>query len=258
MDLGLKGKNVLITGGSKGIGREISILFSKEGANVTIIAREEKYLSNTISILDNDNGSHSYHAVDLLNEGSAEKLISKIIKNQTFDILIHNVGGGLGVKDPLSKVSDWNKVWYFNVGIAIEINRLVVPLMKKKKWGRIIHISSISALNAMPKINPYGGSPPYAAAKSYLNNYTKSLGRELAKHNIIVSALMPGAVFSKGKHWDRLQKKNPKLVNEFLVNYYSTNRFGQPKEIAPFALFLASEQASFASSAIINIDGGAI
>ena len=258
MNLGIENKNVLITGGSRGIGREISIAFAKEGANVTIIARNKKDLKNTVQTLNANPGEHRYYEKDLLENGSVINLFPNILKKQSFDIIVHNLGGGLGIKDPLSDVNDWNKVWYFNIGIALEINSLIIPLMKTNKWGRIVHISSISALSGGPKIKPYGGSPPYSAAKAYLNNYVKSLGRELAIHNIIVTALMPGAILSQGKHWDRLQKENPKLVNDFLTNYYSLGRFGHAKEIAPFAVFLASEQASFASSAIINLDGGAI
>ena len=68
---------------------------------------------------------------DLLENGAVKNLIPNILKKQSFDIIVHNLGGGLGIKDPLSDVNDWNKVWYFNVGIALEINSLIIPLMKK-------------------------------------------------------------------------------------------------------------------------------
>ena len=158
----------------------------------------------------------------------------------------------------MAKVNDWLKVWEFNVGIAIQMNAQLIPPMKVNKWGRIVHISSMNAVTGGTMVDPYGGSPAYNCAKAYLNMYVKNIGRELAKDNIIATAVMPGTIFSKGKHYDKLQKKNPQLVKEFLYHHHAIGRFGKAEEIAPFVLLLCSTHASFAAGSLMSIDGGAL
>ena len=175
---------------------------------------------------------------------------------ETIDIVIHNVGGALGIKDLFCSVDDWYKVWYFNVGIAIEMNALIIPEMIKNNWGRIVHISSISAKLGELSSKIYGGAIPYAASKAYLNSYVRNIAREFASYNIIISAIMPGAIKSENKFWDKLSKTNPDLVKRYLDEHQAIKRFGSPGEIAPFVSLLASEKASFACGSIIEIDGG--
>jgi 3-oxoacyl-[acyl-carrier protein] reductase len=256
MDLGIKDNRVLITGGSKGIGVAIAKAFAEEGCKVSLVARDEDQLKKTVEELGT---GHDYLDVDLLESGAPTKAAKELIERHgTFDIVVHNVGGGLGIKDPLASVEDWANVWNFNVGIAIEMNALLVPLMQKQKWGRIVNISSIAAVTGGPMVEPFGGSPQYAVAKSYLNSYTKVLGRELAKDNVVVTAVMPGAILSPGKHWEKLQKSDPKKVDEYLQHHLAAGRFGKAEEIAPFVVFLASELASFASGSVIPVDGGTL
>ena len=259
MNFGIKDRRVLVTGGSRGIGAAITKAFAGEGCKVSVIARNEDNLRKVIEQIGGLSEGHEFVATDLLEPGVPSRAINELMEHHgPFDIAVHNVGGGLGVKDPIADVTEWSRVWHFNVGIAIEMNAVLVPPMQEQQWGRIIHISSISAISGGPKVKPFGGAAQYSAAKSYLNTYTKALGRELAKDNIVVTAIMPGVVLSAGKHWDRLQKSNPELVGEYLRNHSSIGRFGNAEEIAPFAVFLASEQASFASSSIVSIDGGAL
>ena len=144
----------------------------------------------------------------------------------------------------------------FNVGIAIEMNNILIPKMKEKKWGRIIHVSSLNAVTGGTMSDGEAPAPTYTCAKAFLNMYTKVLGREIARFGVIFSAIMPGVILSKGKHWDRLLKKEPKLIKNYLKNHLAIRRFGDAKEIAPFVLLLASKHASFAATSIINIDGG--
>ena len=259
MDFGITGKKVLVTGGSKGIGAAIAKAFAAEGSRVTIVSRNEDKLREIVEKIGGANEGHGFLSADLLESGAPTRIVKELLdQHKLFDIVVHNVGGALGIKDPLGQIEDWSLVWRFNVGIAIEMNALLVPRMLEKAWGRIIHISSISAVLGELRLNPYGGAIPYAAAKSYLNAYVRGLGRELAEENIVVTALMPGAIISKGKYWDRLGKTNPELVSHYLKEHHSIGRFGNAEEIAPFAVLLGSEQASFACGSIIPIDGGRI
>ena len=158
----------------------------------------------------------------------------------------------------------WEQEYYcrqainFNAGIAIELNNIFGPHMVKNNLGRIVHISSSNALSGGTTSEGEAPAPAYTCAKSFLNMYSKVLGRELAKNNIIVSCVIPGVLKSEGKYWDRLSKNNPELVKNYLKNHHAIGRFGQFSEIAPFVLFMASKHATFAASANLNIDGGYI
>jgi len=257
MDLGIKNKRVVITGGSRGIGAEIARHFAKEGCRLSLIARNRKNLESMMDEVGGAREGHDFLDLDLRGRNTPNKAVNKLLsKHESIDIVVHNVGGGLGVKNPLAEAKDWYEVWKFNVGIAIEMNRVLIPPMKKKRWGRIIHISSISAVTGGTMIKPYGGAPAYSCAKAYLNMYTKVIGRELAKDNVIVSAVMPGTILSKGKHWDKMRKKNPEMVEKYLEQYHAIERFGRAEEIAPFVLVLASEYSTFAAGSILPVDGG--
>ena len=121
--------------------------------------------------------------------------------------------------------------------------------MIKKKWGRICHISSISALENQ-------GSPSYCASKAALNAYVRSLARYVAKHNVILNSVMPGAVLTKDGYWDNELKKNPKRVKQYLSERMAIKRFGKTNEISEIVKFLCSDLASFFVGSAILVDGG--
>lgn len=259
MDLGIKGKRVLITGGSRGIGAAMAKDFAAESCKVSIVSRDEESLKEKVKEIGGKTKGHDYIVANLRDDGEPTRVAKELLaKYKKIDIVVHNVGGGLGQKDPLGKVEGWNSVWQFNVGIAIEMNAILIPQMKKQGWGRVVHVSSIVAELGDPSMKSLGGSLPYAAAKAYLNAYIKGLAREMAKANVVVSGVMPGVVLSKGKHWDKVRKENPELVAEFLDLYYPAGRFGSAEEISPFVLLLASEKASFAAGSIIPISGARV
>ena len=257
MDLDIKNKKVLITGSSRGIGKEIANQFAREGCQLILVARDEEKLKEIINNYGKPQGYHNYISTDLRKLNEPTKVAKKIINDfNKIDIVIHNLGGSLGSKDIFADIKEWIDVWMFNVGIAIEINKLLIPKMKENKWGRIVHISSSNAISGGTMSDGEAPAPSYTCAKSFLNMYTKVLGREVAKYNIIVSAVMPGVILSKGKHWDRLSKTNPDMIKNYLKNHHAIGRFGDAKEIAPFVLLLASKHASFAATSIVSVDGG--
>ena len=257
MDLGLKNKRIVITGGSKGIGSSVADFFEKEGALLTLISRDKNLLKRKISRYKNHKKKHNFFSCNLREKDIPTKISKEIIKkNKKVDIIIHNVGGGLGVKNYLDEKNKWIDVWNFNVGIAIEMNNIFIPYMIKKGGGKIIHVSSINAISGGTMIYPYGGAPAYTCAKAYLNMYVKVVGREVAKNNIILNGIMPGPIISKGKHWDVLSKKKPKFVKNYLNRYHAIGRFGKFDEVSPFILFLASRYSNYTSGSMISIDGG--
>ena len=256
MNLGIKDKNVLITGASQGIGKAIALAFAKEKCNVSIIARKKGKLEEVLKEMGGKKAGHSYHIADLMEEGAPTKVVKELLeKNGTYDIVVHNVGGTLDIRDVLSPITDWNKVLKFNAGIAIEMNKYLIPPMQEQKWGRVVNISSLSAENMH-------GCGPYCAAKSYLNAYTKALGKGVAKDGIVVSAIMPGTIYEEGGKWDEKNPKNAKNLEElqrrrtdFLRHYQHIGRFGTSEEITPFVLFMASQHVTFATTSIIPVGG---
>jgi NAD(P)-dependent dehydrogenase (short-subunit alcohol dehydrogenase family) len=249
MNLGLKDKVVLITGATQGIGLSIAQDFSSEFARVILVGRSKSKIENALNTLDNKYLNHLGIDLDLTITENCEALFNKVSSICMPDIIIHNLGGTLNFKSSLSSYEDWLKVIDFNVGIPIKINNLFVPQMKLKKQGRIVHVSSISGISLR-------GSAPYAASKTFLNSYTQCLARELAIDNIVVSAVMPGAIYAEGGHWDNVKKNNPTMMDDFLRHHHAVGRLGLANEISPWVLFLSSKYASFAQGALINIDGG--
>jgi len=250
MDLGLKGKSVLITGASKGIGKGLTLAFAQEGAQVSIIARQEEKLRNLVEEIGGERQGHAYLAMDLMEEGAPITAVQKLtVKQGSLDIVIHNLGGTLGISNPLATMDECARVWRLNVGIAMEFNRLVTSGMVKKSWGRLVHISSTSAVD-------HRGSMAYAAAKAYLNGYVRALGRALAPDGVVVSAVMPGGVIAEENHWVQKQNDTPELIDDFLRNRQAIGRLGTVDELAPFVLLLASELGSFANGALVPVDGG--
>ena len=159
-------------------------------------------------------------AFDLEKKSSILK-IKKIISKK-IDTVINNVGGTLNINDPLTSYEDYERVFYLNIGVAVEINNLVVPKMKRKKFGRIVHISSISSLENQ-------GPPTYCSSKAALNAYVRSVGRYLSSFNIIMTTVLPGAVFTKDGYWDKKSKNNPDFVKKYLNERMASKRFGDCK-----------------------------
>lgn len=249
MNYKIKNKYALITGASKGIGEEICKSLSKEGAIIIACSRSKKNLLKLTSSLPNKK-KHILFDVDLSEDSEVHDLINEIKKKKIEpDIIVNNIGGNLGYKDPLGPLGEWKQVMSLNVEVAIEINRSFIPRMIKKKWGRICHISSISALENQ-------GSPSYCASKAALNAYVRSLARYVAKHNVILNSVMPGAVLTKDGYWDNELKKNPKKVKQYLSERMAIKRFGKTNEISEIVKFLCSDLASFFVGSAILVDGG--
>lgn len=250
MELGIKGKRVLITGASQGIGLACAKAFAAEGCELALIARREDVLQRAVADLGGDENKHQHFAIDLMEPGAGNAAVAQLVRGKApFDIVVHNVGGTLEQKDPLAPAASWNRVWHYNAGIAIDMNADLIPPMIQNKWGRIIHVSSISAESVR-------GSAPYAAAKAYLNTYVKGVGRAVANSGVVVTAVMPGAIWAEGGHWDKIRQEKPEMEADFLRHHHAIGRLGLAEEVAPMVVFLASQHVTFAPASIVPIDGG--
>lgn len=241
MNLNIKNKLVLVTGGTKGIGREIIKKFLSEGCTVINASR---------NIIKNKNKNEIQYICDFQNKKEIFNLIKKLKKKKLYpDIIVNNVGSNLSFQNPLGSVDEWEKVFQLNLNSCIILNRAFIENMKKKKWGRICHISSIAALENQ-------GTPHYCASKAAMNAYVRSVGRYVSKDGIIMTAVMPGPIFIKNGYWDLKKKRDPKYVKKWLKDRVAINRFGNGEEISNFVVFLCSEHSSFAVGSSFLLDGG--
>ena len=237
MNLGLKGKKALVTGGTKGIGLAIARSLAAEGMRVAVAARSRSALPG--------NG-HASFVVDLAAEKGPRTLVSRLKRDfGPPDVVVHNLGGSLGVRDALAPVKDWRRVFRLNFEVAAELNALLVPAMKERRSGRIIHISSSCGVENL-------GSVTYCSAKAALNAYTRSLGRVLAPEGIVVCAVCPG--MTQSGPWDASSEYLQKKIKEQMP----MGRCARPEEIASMVTFLASDLSTQCAGAIVPVDGGSL
>ena len=247
MDLGIKGRKALITGGSAGIGKAIAESLILEGVNVCVVARNIEKMND---YLKNYKGNHLALRYDLIENLAPTNMVHEMLEKFGIpDIIVHNVGGTLDIKDPFCSIKEWRKVYRFNLEIAIEINQILLPKLQEKKWGRVIHISSIASLENQ-------GPVTYCSIKAALTAYTRSIGRIVASDGISVSAILPGAVYTEGGYWDYTSKERPEHVKKYLNERMAIKRFGCLDEISKFATFLASDYAGFVVGSTFVVDGG--
>ncbi|HDY88304.1 MAG TPA: SDR family oxidoreductase [bacterium] len=247
MDLGIKGKKALVTGASRGIGRSIADALADEGVTVAVVARNTSQLNEFVKLKGNGHCAFTY---DLMSEGAPEKFVQEMLGDfGNPDIIVHNLGGNLGITNPLCPISDWRKSYRFNLEIAIELNSYLLPLMQKKKWGRVIHISSISSLENQ-------GAPTYCAMKAALNAYVRSVGRYVSPDGISMSTVLPGAIFTEGGYWDQASVNRPEHVGKYLKERMAIKRFGELDEISKLVVFLSSKYAGFITGSSFLADGG--
>ena len=249
MDLGLKNKKVLVVGASKGIGRAIAIGFAEEGAHVVAVARSADLLDELRKDAINKGAASFNSIVQDIMECDTKAFSDELLNTYgCFDIVVHNVGGSLISRNHLGGADDWNYALKFNAVAAIDMNSRLIPPMIDKGYGRVIHISSISAVMLR-------GNPLYASAKAFLNAYVTTVGRQLAPTGVLLCSVMPGAVAFEGSYWDKSIKANEPKVDDFLRHHQAVNRFGTPEEIANAVLFMASDKSTFMQATNIPVDG---
>ena len=166
-----------------------------------------------------------------------------------FDVIIHVAGGGLGLRDPLLTLEDSRRLYELNVGIAVGVNRLVIPKMIAKGAGNVVHVCSIASTEAT-------GSVGYNTSKAALAAYVRSLGREIADTGVIVTGILPGAFLAPNNAFVRLRENNPEVYKNFVQERLPRKRIGQANEIIPLLLYLSSEAASMMSGCCVPIDAG--
>ncbi len=251
MELAISGRRALITGAGRGIGRAVAQCLAREGARIAAVSRTQSDVASLVESIGGKANGHVGVSMDLVPDAAPGHLLERlaIADFGPIDIVVHNMGGTLNIADPFCTIEDWRRVYRFNFEVAVELNRMIVPDMQRRRWGRVVHVSSISAMENH-------GPVTYCAIKAALTAYTRSFGGVVAPDGVVISAVLPGAVFTEAGYWDDAARRRPEHVRKFLTERQRIGRFGRPEEIGNYVAYLCSELASFNTGSIVPIDGG--
>jgi len=244
--MNFKKKNILITGASSGLGRELSIYFNKKVNKLVCIGQNSKKISSLKNVLKNR--KNIYFSGDLSKDFDLKKLINNLNKIRNIDTVIHCMGGGLGLKKDLIPKNDFEKLIKVNLLVQSEINNLIIKnMIKKKLKGKIIHISSIAGVESIASIG-------YSVAKAALTVYSKKLASLFLKKNIFIKTLILGAFETNDNSFGRLRKKNKKAYQKFKNKRLIRKKFASTKELIPTINYLLSGDSDILSGTDIVAD----
>ena len=251
MDLGIKGKVAIVTGGSRGLGRVSALALAREGVNVAICGRTQSTLDGTVGELKALGVQAAGIVADMEDESSAQTIYDGTVSQLgTVDILVNNVGGRRGSSFVGTDEGTFMLGFEVNFFGAMRLMRLAIPGMKSRKWGRIVNISSIYG-------REHGGSIDYMASKAALIASTKFAGVELMKDNVLVNSIAPGSIIHPGGSWERFSNEQPpEVVEEFIARNLPVGKFGWPEPVGDLVAYLSSERASMITGTCIPVDAG--
>jgi len=255
MDLNIKGKYALVTGGGRGIGRATALALAEEGCNVAICALEQEEIEKTLEQIKERGVMGIGLVADVTNPANVEKVIKTVVDDwKTIHILINNVGGGgKRVATPVEETSEevWLETYNINALAAVRFTRKAIPFMKKQKWGRIVTIASLQGREG-------GGRPWYNMAKSAEISLMKTLAmdKNLSSLGITFNSIAPGAIIFPGNEWDVFRQENPGEFAKVIEAKHPIGRLGAPGEIGAVVAFLCSEKAALINGACLAVDGG--
>jgi 3-oxoacyl-[acyl-carrier protein] reductase len=261
MDLALQDKIVLVTGASRGIGRAIAEAFAREGSSVILNSRNPQELEQVVSLLRRQHDRVYGIAADLTQASEVERLAQEVLARfGTLHVLVNNVGGAEKfITFETASDEDWINAFQLNVLSTVRLTRALVPAMQRQHWGRIINIASESGTQPYPII------PHYTTTKAAIINLTKSLSKTYANDGILVNSVSPALTWTPAvEQIFTAQAQEQGVPMEeyrqgFMQQYHvELGRPGQPEEVAPIVVYLASEAASFITGSNMRVDGGTI
>ena len=240
----LAGKTALITGATKGIGREIAMTFAEQGVNIAITARHEP-TDNLLAELEQWGGKARFYLSDASSFETSEATVKKVIEDfQRIDILVNNAGITRDTLLMRMKEEDWDAVININLKSVFNFTKAVQTYMLKQRAGSIINLSSIVGISGN------AGQANYAASKAGIIGFTKSVAQEIGSRSIRCNAIAPGFIDTE------MTQAIPDDIKEAYLKKIALRRIGQPRDVANAALFLASDLSAYVTGQVLVCDGG--
>ncbi len=245
----LEGKKAIVTGGTRGIGKAIAVLFAEHGADIAVFGTNEERGKEIIELLNQLKVSPSqkfiFRKVDVANHAEVKDITNQVlVEFENIDIVVNSAGI---TRDQLlmkMQEEDWDTVLDVNLKSVYNMSHALMRPMMKRRYGRIINITSVIGLTGNP------GQVNYAASKSGMIGLTKSLAKEVASRGISVNCIAPG--FIDTDMTNQLSEEQ----REAILKRVPMGRLGSAKEIAQAALFLASSDADYITGQVLTVDGG--
>ena len=247
----LEGKRALLTGASRGLGREMALAMADAGADTVIVAREQRALEKTAAELRRFGHEVGTIQRDIGRPADAEDMAEQAIKEfGAFDILVNNVGNRtIDVPTEDLSIDDWQRVVDLNLSHTFVCSKIIGRAMMKRRSGKIINTASMSGLI----INKGIHGRTYETAKAAVIQFTRALAADWAPYNINVNAIAPGYFLTEtNREWFN---KKPEL-GKAVLDQIPMGRCGEPFEIGPLAVYLGSEASNYMTGSVVVIDGG--
>ena len=242
----LKNKVAIITGSARGIGKATALRFAQEGAMVVVNDVDLEEAKEVVSQINSQQEKAVAVKADVSDEKEVEKMVEVVYsKFGRIDILVNNAGIIKRGSIEDHSYEDWDKVIAVNLRGTYNCAKAVVPIMKNQRYGKIINVSSVAG-----KVGDIASAPSYGSSKGAINALTKSLARELAEYGICVNAVAPHAIETE------MSSEWPEEKRREIIAQIPLKRLGRPEEVAAAILFLASDEASFITGEILDVNGG--
>jgi len=245
----LTGKVALVTGGSKGLGKAMARVYAEHGANIMICSRNaEELAAAAAEIGDGLSVRVEWMTADLSQRGDAQRLAEETLQRLgRVDVLVNNAGSNVPQRADQITDEAWDRIIELNLSGIMRLTRALLPQMMERKWGRVIHISSVLGLGGKP------GRNVYSATKSALIGMARSTALDMGPYGVTVNCISPGPFLTDLPLGVLTEEQKQEFTNRTALK-----RWGRPEEIAGLALLLGTDAGSYITGATLLIDGGVL
>ena len=246
-----EGKVTLVTGAGSGIGRATALQFAAEGARVAVLDIDPEGGRETLGFLKNKNETGFFVPADISNNSEVDRGVAAVIKRWgRIDVLFNNAGLGLVKSLHETSEEEWDRIVAVNLKGVFLVSRAVLPSMMRQNGGAIVNVSSISGLLGWPSY------AAYSASKGGIVQLTRQMAVDYGHRGIRVNCICPGTTLTPMIEKQLSREEDPEASTRVIEARHPLGRFAKPEEIAQAVLFLASEEASFITGAVLTVDGG--